>query len=366
VGDPVVDHASGALPAYGPDEAPIFVWPLSAGDAPDWTAGGFTPRWKVSEDRYDFHQGLDLVPRVTANGVETAADQDELLAHPPEVHAVTDGVVESLYPVGSSNFPSSGNVARLKHYIQGGSEAASNVYYTYYMHLADFCTDAGACLSEGQAVKRGDPIAHLGDSESIDGDLDFAHLHFEVRGHGWQFYAVNPFRYLPHAETDAYAPEILVGAELPDACARDADPRAPVFMVRAGADRDELDVDRVLVTLTDLDTGEVVDEDVVDFERREGLTYWHDIDGDDEIRVSGSWGEDDATTFEYDADALLGVAEPVFDTCGGEVRNVFRSTSDAYALEVLYTGMTGAGRLRVEAEVCDLDDTCVAAAPREL
>lgn len=345
--DAILDHPSAALPAV----TPFFVWPLSGTADPDWTMSAYTPRWKQSASRYDFHPALDLLPRVTRDGVETYVTQEEILASPPEVHAVADGVVSALYPVGSSNFPNSGNVVRLRHTLSGTSTRDSNVYYTYYMHLADLCPTPTQCLSVGQTVRAGDVIAHLGDTASLTEDLDTAHLHLEVRGHPWQFYAVNPLRYLPHEETDSYTPEIVLADVLAGTCQAPFDPVDPVFAVRYTADRDAIDVNQVIVTVTD-PAGALLDEVTVDYERRAELGEYADLDGDLIIK-SG----------EYDPDALPGHAEPVFDTCGDDTPdNVLRSSASTLTVEILFTGLAGSpDGVRIEAEVCDVAGACEAA-----
>ncbi|MFN7142739.1 MAG: M23 family metallopeptidase [Myxococcota bacterium] len=344
--DAVLDNPGAALPAYGADVAPLFVWPLSGSASPDWITGGFTPRWKVSDARYDFHQGLDLVPRVG----DAMMAQADIVARPPAVRAVADGVVAAIYPVGSDGFSESGNVVRIKHFLSGSADTASNTYHTYYMHLSD------TTVRVGKRVRQGQTIGHLGNTRSLDRDLDFWHLHFEVRGAPHLMNAMNPLRYLAREELDGYAPEIVPASELPGSCAGVEDPADPVFAVRYRADRDEIDVSQVVVTLTDLDTG-AVHVETVDYERRAGITWWEDRDGDGYATPAGTYGE---TGVEYDPDALLGVVEPVFDACG-DLRNVFGSTSDELQVELLFSGLPGGGAVRIEAEVCDLFGVCEAA-----
>lgn len=343
--DPLVDNPAAALPAYGLDVAPIFAWPLSGTSARDWLAGGFMPRWKVSEERYDFHQGIDVVPRVQVDGVDTWMSQEDIAAAPPPVHAVADGVVNAVYPVGSANYPQSGNVLVIKHLIAGVSEEAENVYYTYYMHLND------VAVAEGAPVVQGQTVGHVGNTETLTSTLDFWHLHFEVRGSAWQFYAKNPIRYLPHTDDGGYAPQIVLADELPGTCATAFRPRQPRFAVRLRGDRDELDIATVAVTVTDLTTG-AVDTQTVDFERRESLSDYRDRDHDGWIKYSA----------EYDPDALLDGVVPVYDACGA-LRNVFRTSSEAVELELLFEAMAGGRSVRIDAQVCDLYGSCESAEP---
>ncbi len=350
--DPLLDNPVAALPAA----EPIFVWPLSGTAAADWMASGYSPRWKVSAARYDFHQALDLVPRVTTGGVDTYMSQADILAAPPQVRAVANGVVGALFPVGSANYPNSGNVVRLDHTLRGRSTKDDNVYHTYYMHLEDWCPTTRTCLVVGQPVRAGQAIGHLGNTSTPTTDLDFAHLHFEVRGHPYQFYAMNPLRYLPHDDVDGYAPEVVLSDALTGTCQGPFDPAAPVFAVRYGGDRDEIDVNQINVTVTDLGTG-AVETTTVDYERRVQIGTYADTNGDSLV-----------TTEEYDADTLPGHAEPIFDACGDDPPiNVFHTYSSDYTLEMLFTGLVGsAAGVRIEAEVCDLGGVCVSAPPVEV
>jgi hypothetical protein len=348
--DPLLDNPNAALPA----SAPIFVWPLSGTASPDWIAAGFTPRWKESEDRYDFHQAIDVVPRVTSGGTSTYESQSDILASPPVVHAVADGVVSALYPVGSPGFTDSGNVVRLTHYISGRSTRESNVYYTYYMHLADFCPTRSTCLTVGQSVRAGQAIAHLGNTSTTTTNLDFAHLHFEVRGYAYQFYAENPLRYLPRTESDGYAPEVVLSDDLPGSCQATFDPRAPVFAIHYRSNHDEIDVNQIRVTVTNLGTG-ATETHTVDYERRDQIGEYADTNGDQYIK-----------TGEYDPDALPGYAEPIFDACSTEPIDVFHTSSTELTMDMLFTGFAGSSSgVRIEAQVCDIDGTCESATPVE-
>lgn len=357
-----------ALPSYGPGIAKPFVWPLSNGTSADWLSGGFTPRWKVSAGRYDFHQGLDIVPRVTVNGVAQAMSQSTIKAAPPAIHVAAAGVVANIYDTGSTQFPTAGKVVQVRHYLSGTSNAASNVYYTYYLHLSDFCTtqqgaveqgiDESQCatrLAVGQTLAQGAILGHVG-AEDLTDPGAFWHLHFEVRSHGYQFYAVNPLRYLPDVpNNDGYQPQIRLADALPGSCSGTFDPLQPRFWVHYRTDRDELDVNKILVTVRAAD-GTVLGTREVDYERRRAVGCFHDEGGTSADGIlTGST--------EYDPDALPFQVTPIFGQCrpGTGLIDVFQSTSPEFAMDVQFDGLPGASAITIDAQVCDIYGTCESA-----
>ena len=116
----------------------------------------FGPRWKASDERDDFHLGIDY------HGVIG----DPLLA-------IGDGRVAGVYRDGSSAYPNGGNVVVIEHAIPARSFHGRSVdrIYAVYLH-----TDAFT-VAVDQAVTAGQQIATMGKT----GDTDFVHLHFEIR-----------------------------------------------------------------------------------------------------------------------------------------------------------------------------------------
>ena len=117
----------------------------------------FGPRWKISAGRTDFHPGVDWFD-----------------AEGTPVTAIGDGVVEAVYPDGSTQFPLGGNVVAIRHALPTpvrfhGRDV--DRLFAVYLHLQTIG------VSPGQAVTRGQPIGAMGQT----GDTDFVHLHFEIR-----------------------------------------------------------------------------------------------------------------------------------------------------------------------------------------
>jgi murein DD-endopeptidase MepM/ murein hydrolase activator NlpD len=143
-----------------------LVWPLSGGERPVGPLSDtFGPRIKVSEERYDFHRGIDL-----------PAEQGT------EIHAVADGEVRLAGTDAAYDNP----VLQLEHRSPNGE-----VYYSNYLHIADWSVEPG------DTVQQGDVIGRVGVSAS-----GFPHLHFELReGDVYRHNCVHPLSYLPYDDT---------------------------------------------------------------------------------------------------------------------------------------------------------------------
>lgn len=144
-----------------------LVWPLSGTDRPAGRfSGTFGPRIKVSQERYDFHRGLDL-PAETGTAIHAVADGKVRLAGPDEEYS--DPVVQ------------------IEHHPDRGE-----AYYSNYLHLSSWSVDVG------ETVEQGDKIAEVGESAS-----GFPHLHVEIREGGlFRHHCVHPLSYLPYDQTD--------------------------------------------------------------------------------------------------------------------------------------------------------------------
>lgn len=133
-------------------------WPVKGGSYDD-IISSFGPRTMYSENRYDFHRGLDI-----------AGDLDT------KVKAATDG--ELFY---QTYWEGAGNTIILRHtfisptFFQGKELI---YYYTVYMHLNSFkFTEADL----GKTIKAGQVIGYVGQT----GNATTPHLHLELRVGTW-------------------------------------------------------------------------------------------------------------------------------------------------------------------------------------
>lgn len=133
---------------------PRYAFPVPR---PERITSQFGPRWKSTEERYDFHRGIDFY------------------GQPGEpVFAIGDGLVHRLYPEGSKVYPNGGNTLILRHKLQAPLRfhgKSIHTFYSLYLHLRDWN------VREGEQVKQGQPVAAMGSS----GATRFTHLHFEIR-----------------------------------------------------------------------------------------------------------------------------------------------------------------------------------------
>ena len=241
-----------------------LVWPISGSSQPDTDAvsSPFGPRWQASQGRYDYHPGLDIAAPINT-----------------PVHVITDGVVTE---VGWLS-PDSGLTVIVSH-TQAG-------YYSAYLHLNS------APVSAGQPVSQGEVIGYVGNS----GTTEFMHLHFEIRlsDHDYPANTRNPMGYLPRPEVTTPTIQVTwLGS----------DPiYSPTVTLLVTATRQELDVNQLRVTLQDRATGQVLDDQWVDFNLR--LHTGQDDLDQDGIRLTPS--HFNTTTLEYELSAsfyqLLGL-----------------------------------------------------------
>ena len=171
------------------NEAPPAGWsavedgcPVTRWGNPDYAdyplTAGYGARILATENRYDFHPGLDIP---TALGTP--------------VFAVTGGVVRKVAGTGEVR-------VEIQHYRTGswgGDCAPGGCYHSVYQHLQS------AAVAENQRVRKGQLVGYSGASAS-----GFAHLHLELRdappedgGSSWIHDAISPLRVLPyHENTD--------------------------------------------------------------------------------------------------------------------------------------------------------------------
>ena len=153
---------------------PSYVWPLSGSSTPDEMNTSFGPR--IDEDRWDFHDGLDLpAPVGTA------------------VHAMRGGKVHHAGPGGSGGFSS-------RHVVIRTSDPVEGLIYNVYLHLASIAE----AVATGANVTRGQLIGTVGDD-----DATYPHLHMEFRrGTVKQVGSVHPLAFLPYADTANLSPPV--------------------------------------------------------------------------------------------------------------------------------------------------------------
>ncbi len=216
-------RAATAQAAYA---AASVVWPLSGSTTPDTgqISSPFGPRWQASKGRYDYHSGLDI-----------AAPQNT------PVYAIADGTVAKVgWPTTDSG------LTVIIHHPQLD-------YYSAYLHLARID------VSEAQTVTQGQQIGTVGNT----GTTEFMHLHFEIRQTLTNYPAStrNPMGYLPRPEVTTPTIRIL---------SVNADPiYSPTVSLLVTATRAELDVNQLRVILQDRESGQVLDDQTVDFNTRQ-------------------------------------------------------------------------------------------------
>jgi hypothetical protein len=192
-----------------PIPIPSLIWPLSGSSTPDGPfSSPFGPRLQASEDfRYDWHRGIDIPAQIGTS-----------------VYACTDGKVRCAGVCsGYSDL-----IVQLEH--------EDGCYYCNYLHMS------GISVTTGQMVTQGMAVGTTGVSTS-----GFAHLHFEIRRGGYyQRNAINPFVYLPYADTRGPTP-VIGGLYVHTASVT---PTVTAWAV-VTTPANELDFNRLEVTVTD-------------------------------------------------------------------------------------------------------------------
>jgi hypothetical protein len=191
-----------------PIPIPNLVWPISGTTTFDGPfSSPFGPRFKASDDRYDWHRGLDIpVPTGTL------------------AYAVADGTVRC---AGKCPGYSDPIIVQLEH--------EDGCYYCNYLHMLTNTVETGYLVTQGITV------GLTGGTESLD------HLHFEIRRGGYyQRNAINPFVYLPYTDTLGHT-AIISGVYVHTAS------MTPTVTARVvvTALANELDFNRLALTVTD-------------------------------------------------------------------------------------------------------------------
>lgn len=215
----------GTLPPVQAQPPSTLIWPISGTSTPDTpsVSSPFGPRWQASQNRTDYHPGLDI-----------AAPQGT------PIHVITDGVVSKVGWLSTS----SGLAVIVYH--------PSLSIYSAYLHL-----DA-TTMTENQTVTQGEVIGTVGNS----GTTEFMHLHFEIRvsANNYPASTRNPMDYLPRPEVTTPTLQLLT---------LDSDPiYSPTVTLYITAPRSEIDVNQIHVILQDRASGAVLDDQLVDFNQR--------------------------------------------------------------------------------------------------
>lgn len=119
----------------------------------------FGPRYKFSEDRYDYHRGIDIPGQ---NG--------------DPVYNIADGVVYNTYEEADEDSPYDSTVVIVKHEMETPIYFHGKFITTYYslsMHLNEIADG----IEKGVVVNRGAQIGTVGQT----GATTFDHNHFEIR-----------------------------------------------------------------------------------------------------------------------------------------------------------------------------------------
>lgn len=220
--------AVAAPPALAPEQA--FASPVAA---PAAISSTFGPRWKASDDRNDFHLGIDYF----------AARGTPLLA-------IGRGRVYATYPEGSDAYPNGGNVVVIEHPIPPRTfhgQVVDAIYATY-LHTDSMLVEADDQVVAGQTV------ATMGSS----GDTEFVHLHFETRVGtpcSLAYQQAHPEAACARGFDPHVHPFLFVGGANRDQIAIAEIPSASGFVVRYTATRGDLDLDVIASDLGTLGFG---------------------------------------------------------------------------------------------------------------
>jgi hypothetical protein len=195
-----------------------FVWPVSGSSQPDLPfSSAYGPRLQASSNfRYDYHQGIDIPAPISTT-----------------LYAVTTGTVR----IAGSHPGYSDGVVQLNH---------GNNLYSNYLHIS------ASLVVTDQVVGIGQPVALSGASVS-----GFPHLHFEIReGSPNRKDAVNPLNYLPYPGTISHTVAITSVTA------------AHSVWVRVETPANELDFNRLTVTVRRAGSNELLDTRNIDYEAR--------------------------------------------------------------------------------------------------
>ena len=211
----------GRLVSVTPEFPPLQIYSAPVPD-PSQISSTFGPRWKASDDRDDFHLGIDyFAPLGTP------------------VFAIGDGTVKATYTDGDPTFPNGGNVVVIEHELPRGRMFHGKPvtrFFAVYLHLDSIA------VTVDTPVARGDQLGTIG----MSGDTDFVHLRFETRIEtvcSLPFQLANPESGCATGFDPHVHPFVFVGGPNEDAIHVEELPDRPGFVVRYTATRGDLDLD---------------------------------------------------------------------------------------------------------------------------
>lgn len=165
-------------------------WPLSHTDSPDVLNSYFGPRWRISQNAYEFHPGIDLAAPYGTAVYAAKTGKVRLLTDATGCKITTPNTTA---PAGCTpSYPGGGMIVQLDH---------GNNVYTNYLHLSS----QTSTLKMGDTVNAGVEVGKVGHT----GNTSFDHLHFEVRDGSYYSNDVkNPLPYLPRPVASNVAPTV--------------------------------------------------------------------------------------------------------------------------------------------------------------
>jgi hypothetical protein len=263
-----------AVRAQQAEVIPAFIWPVGGGVAPDLPqSSAYGPRLQYGRDySYDYHQGIDIPTPVNT----------------PLLAALTGTVrIAGSHPLYADG------IVQLDH---------GDGLYSNYIHIT------ASLVTTGQIVGRGRPVALSGLGSN------FAHLHFEIRqGSIFRKDAVNPWRYLPYADTQRHTVEITQVLA------------SRAVWVQATAPANELDIAQISLSVRSASGVELFDQRLLDYEAR-----------------NRAYNGDPALLDNPELDKILIAPER------------FSSASSLYVMNMLFYDLQGRGPVRVQACAIDL------------
>lgn len=311
-----------------------LVWPIHEQTTPDYAvdtdqriSSTFGPRQKASATyRYDWHRGIDI-----------PAECDT------PVHAVAAGTVRLAGDYSSYE----DRVVQIRHTKTGGG-----TYYSNYMHLAT------VAVTETQVITQGAIIGYTGESEigysgtCTDGydpsvGNGFDHLHFEIRDGGlYQKHATHPLLFLPY--TDSSAPQVSITS------VNLTNPARPEVQVHVTLPTDQLDLNRVEVTVYNTASGQPVQVDQEVFDIINWNLNYTTFGTTTNLKIL-----DTAPAYDgvYDSDYGQGTVSPA--PYGVTVSPaVFNVSSANYVLDLKFFDLNGAanaGNVLIKAKAVDIN-----------
>jgi hypothetical protein len=169
----IADTAQELDSAENADTISEWIWPVDPHPETGLRINDtFGPRVLTSDDRYDFHRGIDLSREIGT-----------------PVYAVARGTVT----IAGEHSAYRDTTVQILHETPQGE-----LLISHYTHLSEVAED----LYEGLEVEQGDIVAYTG-----QGSSSYPHLHFELRrtetGSSYQRNAIHPLSYLDYPDSES-------------------------------------------------------------------------------------------------------------------------------------------------------------------